>query len=283
MSVSAIQRLLHREDFRRRPLRALSRRVIWRLRWLSTSRPWHLHLDNGLSMFAPHCGAGALIYYQGCSEPETTRFLQRFLKPGMIFFDIGAHIGEYALVASLRVGSAGAVHAFEAQPDTVEILRRNVASNGLKNVIITHCAVAASDGTADFAVRREPSLSSMACEGGQDGNGVLQVITVPKRHLDAYCWSTGAWPHLIKIDVEGAELEVLRGAKSLLEKPKTEAPVWIFEYSPETYRRFQRSLADVIELFDRHGYRVYRLKQDGGMGSIQNGHWDRSQNLIARK
>ena len=58
-------------------------------------------------MVAPKGGAGALIYYQGYSEPETARFLTAFLKPGMTFWDVGAHIGEYSLLAARCVGGAG--------------------------------------------------------------------------------------------------------------------------------------------------------------------------------
>src|SRR5204863_4628396 len=131
-----ISRLRRRPDFQRNPLAAIRRRLWWRLRWAISSEPWHLRLGDDIKMFAPKGGAGALIYYQGNSEPETALFLTGFLKPGMVFWDIGAHIGEYSVIASKCVGTAGRVHALEPRPDVYEFLERNVVANGLSNVTI---------------------------------------------------------------------------------------------------------------------------------------------------
>lgn len=286
MVASKIKRLLDREDFRQRPVRAISRRVIWRLRSYSSNRLWQLPLQNGLTVFAPHSGAGALIYYQGCTEPETGRFLDRFLRPGMTFIDIGAHIGEYTLQASLRVGPSGAVHAFEPQPDTFEILGKNVEFNRLANVTIQSLAMAESDGFVEFSVCAEPTLSSIRPTGsGDTGRGVKQTITVPKSQLDTYCTQTGCAPDLIKVDVEGAELNVLQGARNLLSKARETAPVWILEYTPHTYSRFGYSSTDVLDFLQQHGYILHGFDTRGNLLPLQpdEDRWGRSQNLVASK
>jgi len=286
MSIQRINRLLLREDFRRWPIRALARRLIWRLRWLSAGDRWQLRLANGMDISAPRCGAGALIYYQGCTEPETARFIERFLKPGMTFFDVGAHIGEYALLGSQRVGPAGAVHAFEPQPDTCDVLRGNVAQNRLTNVIVHCLAVGASDCRVDFDVCMEPSHSSIhSGSGGSDERAVLRTISVPQRTLDSYCAAQGACPQLIKVDVEGAEASVLQGARALLAKSPQESPVWVLEYAPENYARLGHTLTEVIKLLRSHRYGLQELDPDGDAVPVSPSacKWDHTVNLVASK
>jgi hypothetical protein len=86
-----------RPDFRRNPVHAIYKRLCWRVRWRLCSEPWLLRLPNGMHIVIPQSGSGALIYYQGWSEPEVASFLIRFLSPNMTFIDVGAHIGEYVL------------------------------------------------------------------------------------------------------------------------------------------------------------------------------------------
>lgn len=204
----------------------------------------------------------------------------------MTFFDIGAHIGEYALLGSRLVGPSGTVHAFEPQADTMEILRKNVEHNGLANVTMQFSAVAESDGFADFAVRSESSLSSILPSiPNRLERGVKETVTVPKCQLDTYCSKTGCSPHLIKVDVEGAELSVLQGACALLSMPPQEAPVWILEYSPETYSRFGYLYTDIIGLLEPYGYSLFGFNSSGGLTPVRlpEHRWDRSHNLVASK
>src|SRR4051794_7361879 len=86
-----LNRLFHRPDFQQNPARALLKRFSWRLRWTFKSEPWVLPLGPELEIEAPKGGAGALIYYLGYSEPEVASLIQRILRPGMTFWDVGAH------------------------------------------------------------------------------------------------------------------------------------------------------------------------------------------------
>lgn len=79
--------------------------------------------------------------------------------------------------------------------------------------------------------------------------------------LDAYCGRTGVWPDLLKIDVEGAELQVLHGATGILSRPL--APAVLFECLAVTYKRFGYSPQDVIDFLRAFGYRIYRLAEEG--------------------
>jgi FkbM family methyltransferase len=209
---------------------------------------------------APHGAVGALIYYLGNSEPESARFVERFLQPGMVFFDVGAHIGEYSLIASRRVGAGGSVHAFEAQLDTFELLKRNCIANHADNVQLNACAVAEGEGEVEFDVCAEPAMSSMAAKRGRYEKR-LSRIRVPATSLDSYCRRTGLWPDLLKIDVEGAEWLVLRGAAETLWRPT--GPTVIFECLPHTYARFGSTAESVIAYLESFGYGVWRISPEG--------------------
>lgn len=250
-----------REDFRRSPVKAVWKRVNWRLRWLVKSKPLEVRHSAGFSMAVPKGAPGALIYYLGCSEPETAAFITEFLKPGMVFFDIGAHAGEYSLLAASRVGERGQVHAFEPQPSTAALLRKNCAANRLQNVTINSCAVSNREGEVEFDVCSEPSLSSIAAPRSFRKNEAR--IRVPATTLDAYCRRVGARPDLVKIDVEGAEGLVFQGAAELLRRPDGKAPAILFECLGPTYKRFGFTPEKVIDFVRCFGYRVYRIAERG--------------------
>jgi FkbM family methyltransferase len=199
----------------------------------------------------------------GNSEPESAGFISGFLKPGMIFFDVGANIGEYTLIASRGVGPAGAVHAFEAQPDTFALLGRNCATNGTENVKLNHAAVCEREGEVEFDISEDPTMSSMA--GVTELEHKRARIRVPGVNLDRYCQTHQIWPSLLKIDVEGAEFLVLRGAADMLQRPPGQAPAIIFECLSSQYARFGYSPEAVVTFLESFGYQVFQMTEDGAL------------------
>lgn len=259
---SRLQRFFRRPDFRAHPLRAVARRIGWRLRWGVSRRPWRVPTAAGFSLWIPKSGSGALIYYQGLSEPETARFLARVLQPGMIFVDVGAHFGEYTVMAARWVGAQGWVHAFEPQPETFALLEKNVAANALRNVVLNACAVADCEGEAVFWERAEPASSSLA--GGRPPDAsVRRVYRVPVRTLDAYCQERDLIPHVIKADVEGAERLVVLGARELCSLSPERAPLWLLEHSASACARFGDRLERLAQTLAGFGYSCFTLKPDG--------------------
>src|SRR5450631_1628394 len=156
-----LRALLQKEDIRRHPLQGIFRRVAWRLHWKVSNEPWLVHAHGGLPYLLPHGGAAALIYFQGASEPELANFVRKFLKPGMVFVDVGAHLGEYTILGASMVQSAGRVHAFEARPDTFEILARNIQLNAVRNVAAQACGVWKDEGFCEFEKTPDPSVSAL--------------------------------------------------------------------------------------------------------------------------
>jgi len=241
-----IGRLLSRPDFRANPLRAVWRRLWWRVRWAFTSRPLVARLGNGLAIAVVKSASAAPLYYGGWSEPDLAAFLTRTIRPGHVFVDVGAHAGEYTLLAA-ALGAT--VHAFEANPALAGLVRANAARNGLPGVTVHACAASDRDGEVRFLVRRDPALSSVG--SGRQGDGA--EVAARAVRLDGL-----GLPRVdvMKIDVEGAELAALRGAERLLER---DAPVVVFEYAPGNYARFGVAPADVTGFLAERGYRVTTL------------------------
>lgn len=255
--LAQIRAQLRREDLRRHPLKGLLRRIAWRLRWSVSSKPWLIRAQGALPLFVPHGGAAALIYYQGASEPEIAHFIRHFLKPGMVFVDVGAHLGEYTLLAATILEGSGYVHAFEPRPDTFEILMRNARLNRCRNIAAHANAVWHENGFCLFERTPDPSVSVLRPRGSTaDGGRLIRVNAVT---LDQYfANSQFIKPTLIKVDVEGAELYVFRGGRSLLTLPPPEAPVLIFEYGPANTGAFGYSADEICGLLRELGYTIYQ-------------------------
>jgi FkbM family methyltransferase len=272
-----IRTLRDRPDFRKNPARAVVRRLLWRLRWIFSQRPWSLELGQGLQILAPKGGAGALIYYLGYSEPETANFILQFLKPGMTFWDVGAHIGEYSLLASRVVGPTGHIESFEPQSDIFALLAASIRRNHLTNICPYQTAVADTIGARLLTVFEEPSLAHLSLA---EGPGVPITTTT----LDCVFRQSGRTPDLVKVDVEGAEMLVLLGARDLLSLPAETAPVWVMEHSPENCARFGYPADDLLAQFRDHGYNCHWLASGGGLWpSDKPNPWITSGNLVASK
>lgn len=257
-----LERLLAGEDFRARPARALMRRLLWRLRWAVSRRPWRVMSAAGFPLWIARTGSGALIYYRGLSEPGTTSFLMNYLREGMVVADAGAHFGEFTVLAAMRVGVCGEVHAFEPHRQMFALLARNVAALGLAQVRLNPSAVSDSDGESFFWERAEPASSSLA-HGGARGGDVRCGRWVRTCTLDSYFAKAGRIPDLIKADVEGAERRVVLGARDLCSLPAHRAPVWLLEYSVHACARLGEDAAALTDQLEAFGYRCYGLAQDG--------------------
>lgn len=158
-------------------------------------------------------------------EPEMHAALAQTLEPGDCVLDVGAHVGLFTLAAALRVGPTGRVICFEASPATVATLRRHVAMNGFGDrVAVVSAAAADVEGELTFFVGGETmsaSLTRASVEELRPGHEdaptfEIREIRVPAVTLDGYCARERVEPTHVKIDVEGAELRVLRGAEGIL-------------------------------------------------------------------
>jgi FkbM family methyltransferase len=182
-------------------------------------------------------------YLHGDAEPTIQKILSTTLKPGMVFYDLGANIGFFSLLAARLVGAAGQVFSFEPDPEVARRLRRNISRNGFMNATVIEAGVWSASGNANFVAA---DLSSPDRGVGKFVAGEAAGAGTPTRcvALDDFIRSAPT-PDVIKCDVEGAEIEVFRGAEYLL---KARQPLILCEMHSDANDKFLR------EYFGRFGY-----------------------------
>lgn len=190
-----------------------------------------------------HVQAWGLV--RGVLEPPVQEALRRTVGPGVTFWDVGANVGFFSLLAA-RLG--GTVHAFEPVRENVEVLAGNIRENGLNDRIHVHpVAVAAEPGRASLLVVEDPSWSHLADRGRHPRTREevdVEVVTLDGLELSP--------PDVVKIDVEGSEIDVLRGAARLLR-----------EHGPTLIVELHETNVEVCEILDGAGYAVENLEGPG--------------------
>jgi len=195
-------------------------------------------------------------------ERAERAFYLRYLREGMVVFDVGAYIGELTLFFARFVGEQGRVHAFEASARNFEKLKGICEFAGRKNIILNHLALADREDKYTLFVYDDEhsSWNSLADRPlWKYGIAVKPVGTegVQTRTIDAYCEKKGiSQIDLLKIDVEGAEYQVLLGTRRMLEKQAIRCCV--FEFGQTTFDMGNNP--DEIEAYLRQfGYRLRNI------------------------
>lgn len=201
-------------------------------------------------------GAGIGLSFRLDKSGEA-RLLRRIGRkaPGFTCLDAGANAGRYAL-AALDAG-ANRVVAFEPSPKTFEILRKN--TEGRAEVERVMAAIGEAVGKTDIFVPANLGLASRDAAAGGFREEEAERVTAPMTTIDAYCFENAFFPTLIKIDVEGFELEALAGAQGLLAHEQKPAFVQ-FEFNIHHLQRRQ-TVDDLAALLP--GYRLYRVTASG--------------------
>jgi FkbM family methyltransferase len=190
---------------------------------------------------------------------EHVMFLS-FARLGMTVFDVGANLGVYSLLAAKRVGKEGRVHAFEPTPRTVQKLRANATLNRFSNIISNQLALSDASGEQSFYLSAEDDQNSLAAVSDT-------FIRVPTIALDDYIEKNRVLRvDLLKIDVEGAEMNVFKGAQRLLSRP--DAPMILLEVNPSALERMGASREDVAALLQQNGYRLRTLADHGSYQNV---------------
>lgn len=158
-------------------------------------------------------GLSSLLY--GTFELAELNFVNRYLKLGDKAMDVGANVGIFSVVMGATVGDEGRVFAFEPVAANVLRLEKNIRKNELDNVQIFPVALGASQGHMNLRMATDPAYPSLHEVQGGFGNGA--DVSIEVRTLDVV-WRELGSPAiaLVKIDVEGAEMDVLHGASDFL-------------------------------------------------------------------
>ena len=178
-------------------------------------------------------------------EPAFMEIIENEVQPGMTVVDIGANIGHVSVNLGLLVGPSGFVYALEPHPINVQLLRRNLSANGYgSRSAVYEIGVSSHEGSVEFFLAKESNLGALH----QTPYGVDQ-ITVDVISLDKF-FADKSKPHFLKMDVEGAEIEVLDGfKKTALSSPR--GLKILIEVHPTYYseeRNFRRQLQEYFEM-----------------------------------
>lgn len=242
------------------PAAAQSARVALRLvsgqfHWLfKPQAPLAYHLPGGgvLLLDQKHSFTGMVWPNTESFEPDVCGVLQKFLKPGDTFIDGGANVGYFSVQAGHIVGSEGKVVSIEANPLTFQLLERNLEANGFGTPV--HCALTSQRGEVELFMPYYWDVVSSLRQDSYVVTDEMQSFKVKGRTLDEVVGDLALLKiDMIKIDIEGAELDVLRSAPAVLSRFR---PMIIMEYGVKTWAAFGATHEEFLELLERHKYAV---------------------------
>jgi FkbM family methyltransferase len=190
------------------------------------------------------------VMLDGYWESWLTVFCARFLQPGMIAFDVGANLGYYTLLFANRVGAAGRVVAIEPNPETFELLNETVALNGYGGMTSLLCAAASArsgESAELFVPLGEPKNATIAFSGNNRASELTALV--PTVSIDELAKPLER-VDFVKIDVEGAEPQVLEGMAVTIERFK---PTILLEFNASRYRDPASILDRLVSVYGKIG------------------------------
>ena len=216
--------------------------------------------DRGLSR--------ALILFRK-REVDHQILLERILKPDMRVFDIGANIGYYALMELNILERASQLSVFEPVSSNIKLLKQNLMMNGYEVPTILNVAISNFDGEKDFYFSTASNLGSLHKLGVNQGSNSASVSKVVTISLNT-AFSNYGTPDLIRMDVEGHEVEILGQLVDYI-KQNTPRPTVIFETHLKQYKKSDK-FPNVLKNLFKYGYRVslFASSQQSGTEIIIN-------------
>ncbi|MEM9446963.1 MAG: FkbM family methyltransferase [Cyanobacteria bacterium P01_E01_bin.6] len=192
------------------------------------------------------------------SEDNVRQVIHTHLNPGDVFIDIGANFGMHTLYAAKHLGTHGKVFSFEPVSDNVALLKHHVHLNQLHQQIVIEPSAVSNSEKSHLSFFLAPEACSVTASL-QQSQPSQSRITVPNIRFDDYWKNINRPIQLIKIDVEGAELEVLRGAEKTLKKWK---PLLLIEVHGFALPSFHTSLQEFQDFLRQLDYQEHRLSEN---------------------
>jgi FkbM family methyltransferase len=241
--------------------------------------PW---LENLELLIRPNDQLSRAVYVSGTYEPASLLAMKRLLPAGGVFFDVGANVGIYSLLASRWAGPIGRVFSFEPSEREFLSLRRHVELNGLSNVTPLRAAVADRDGTFELQVAAFPhaGLNTTASRFAYDGVEASHTERVEGVRLDSFAERLRLDRiDLVKMDVEGAEAAALAGATRVLREWR---PSWIIEAFTDPRESHDDNVSAVLTILYDARYRVFRIDEGTArLVELRKGDMTAMGNLVA--
>jgi FkbM family methyltransferase len=210
---------------------------------------------NGLKIYAE--GKSVMARFLGLDvsyEEETTKLFTEIVRDGMNVLDLGANVGYYTLLAGSQVGERGRVFAFEPWQGSFSLLQKNIEVNGFKNITAVPKAVSSRCGRRELFLAKDPVHHSLALENGSKSVEV-DVITV-----DEFVRERNISVDVVKMDVEGAESDVLEGmADTISKNPHMKL---ITELAPVHLERNNCSPSQFLRKLMDYDFRLYFIDDE---------------------
>jgi FkbM family methyltransferase len=220
-----------------------------------------------------------MLYWllRGKYERHTRTLFEQAVKPGMHVLDIGAHVGYFTLLAARAVGPTGRVSAFEPDPSNYRFLCHNVALNGMEEVVTAvRKAVAEASGSRPFFVDERNSACSALSKAGRSGDAMAVECTAVDDFVEP-----GEGIDVVKLDVEGGELDALRGMRRTL--ADAARVVMFVECNPSALASASVSVSDlldelreldlVVQVIDEGGRRLAPVTDEMLRPEMANTRW----------
>lgn len=196
------------------------------------------------------------VILHGVHDPTETALVRKEVKSGDIVLDIGANIGYYTLMFAERVGETGKVFAFEPDPTNFALLQRNIETNGFKNVVLVQKAVSDKTGRTKLHVSEQKRMTNRIHEW-HDSDNSIEVETIA---LDDYFKDYEGKLDFIKMDIEGAESEALRGMHSLLLRNKQLKIV--LEFNPPAMKESGLQPEALLKMLQDYEFKLYNVSEE---------------------
>ena len=190
-------------------------------------------------------------------EPEDVAVFRRFVKPNGVLLDVGANIGQYSLLACKLMGDSGKIYAFEPSADVRVRLQKNIALNSFSTIEVVPCAVAASRGTMKFYPAHQEGNqgvgSLMPAQAFRSEIRATEGVDVDVVSVDGFCEERGIdRVDILKIDVEGYDLEVLKGAEEVMRR--NPEMLIMSEVEPLNLEQLGATAKDFYAFMASHGF-----------------------------
>lgn len=222
------------------------------------------------------------IFWYGYYSRDIILLMNRIIKQGDVFADVGANIGEISLAAAKRVGVSGKVYSFEPMTYLFQRLVQHIEMNNIKQITTVRQGLAREPRTAIIYAQEEKFKDGTSHAGlgtiypFGDRNQPVEEIELTT--LDNYFNEHEIQKlNLIKIDVEGAELDVLHGARYTLERHK---PLVILELQAETARVAGNSAEEIVTLLRSSGYDIFLIGRKAKLRQLNHELLNRFQNVL---